>query len=121
MNKGYAEYIFESSRRYGDMDIKKMKDKALSEEQMENVAGGTYFDSMEVANFLQKAGYNDVLKNGVIVKFEEMRNAIDKLGFESHDHGGLLNSNTYKEKATGREFSQEEFMRYLKNKFPGVK
>lgn len=103
------------------MDMKKMKGKALSEEQMEHVAGGTYFDSMDVATFLQKAGYKDVLENGVVVKFGAMRNAIDKLGFESKDHGGLFNSNTYKEKATGKEFTQEEFMSYLKKKFPGVK
>ena len=103
------------------MDMKKMKGKALSDEQMEKVAGGTYFDSMEVANFLQKAGYKDVLESGVAVKFDAMRTAIDKLGFESKDHGGLFNANTYKEKATGKEFTQEEFMDFLKKKFPGVK
>lgn len=103
------------------MDMKKMQSKALSDDQMENVTGGTYFDSMEVANFLQKAGYKDVIESGIAVKFDQMRNVIDKLGFESHDHGGLLNSNTYKEKATGKEYSQEEFMSFLKNKFPNVK
>ena len=103
------------------MDMKKMKGKALSEEQMEHVAGGTYFDSMDVANFLQKAGYKGVLKDGLFVQFGEMRNVINELGFESHDHGGLTNANTYKEKATGKEFSQEQFMDYLKKKFPGVK
>lgn len=103
------------------MDMKKMKAKALSEEQMENVAGGTYIDSMQVANFLQKAGFDGLTTSGVVVNFKEMRSAIDKLGFESNDHGGLVNANTYKEKATGKVFSQEEFMNYLKDKFPGVK
>ena len=50
-----------------------------------------------------------------------MRNAINELGFVSHDNGGFEVSNTYVEKATGKEFSHKEFMDFLHKKFPNVK
>ena len=77
------------------MDMKKMQSKALSDDQMENVTGGTYFDSMEVANFLQKAGYKDVIESGIAVKFDQMRNVIDKLGFESSNRKGIQSGRVY--------------------------
>ena len=100
----------------------KLKNKAISEEELDKVAGGTYFDSREVATFLQKAGYENMTGfHGLEVNYDNMRKAIDGLGFTSNDHGGLSKVNTYTEKATGKEFSQKEFMNLLKDKFPGVK
>lgn len=103
------------------MISEKMKGKALTDEQMENVAGGTYSESMQVAYFLQQAGFQDTVKCTFFVNFNGMRNAISQLGFVSQDHGGIVNENTYVEKATGKVYSQDEFMNYLKQRFPNVK
>ncbi len=103
--------------------IEKMKKNALSDNQLDNVAGGTYLDSMQVTQFLTKAGYKGMTdeKFGLAVNFDNMRKAVDSLGFESHDHGGMSNDNTYTEKATGKVFTQDEFMSFLHKKFPDVK
>ena len=50
-----------------------------------------------------------------------MRKAISDLGFESQNHGGLEKANTYVEKSTGKVYSQQEFVDFLKQKFPGLK
>ena len=76
---------------------------------------------MEVAGFLEKAGYKNMHNDIGGVKFDSMRDALKGLGFESHDKGGLLKDNTYTEISTGKKFSQEELMKTLKDKFPGVK
>ena len=54
------------------------------------------------------------------VNFDSMRSALKGLGFESHDKGGLLKDNTYTQISTGKEFSQDELMKTLKEKFTGV-
>ena len=104
----------------------KLKKAAMSDNELDNVVGGSYEDSLQVAHFLKNAGFSDAVQgNGVAVNFDGMRKAIDSLGFESHDHGGIklfgADDNTYTEKATGKTFTQAEFMDVLKQKFPGVK
>ena len=104
----------------------KMKASVMEDGDLDNVVGGTYDQSMAVAGFLEKAGYSGVFQSdGVRVNFDGMRKAIGDLGFESKDHGGIKlfggKDNTYVEKSTGKVFSQDEFMGFLKNKFPGVK
>lgn len=95
----------------------------MSDDQLDNVNGGTYMQSLQVANLFKKAGIaGTVDENGLSVNFDGMRKAISDLGFESKDHGGLAilgaKDNTYVEKATGKEFSQKEFVDFLKQKFP---
>ena len=102
---------------------KDLKMNKLDDAELDNVVGGTYDQSMAVAGFFEKAGYKDMFKqNGVSVNFDNMRKAINDLGFESKDHGGLAvfggKDNTYVEKSTGKVFSQDEFMDFLKKKFP---
>ena len=75
---------------------------------------------MEVAGFLEKAGYKNMFNDIGGVKFDSMRDTLKGLGFESHDKGGLLNDNTYTEISTGKKFSQEELMKTLKEKFTGA-
>ena len=93
----------------------------MTDDQLDNVNGGTYIDSMEVANLLKKAGVKGTTKLGVFVNYDGMRKAISDLGFESQDHGGLEKANTYVEKSTGKVFTQKEFVDFLKQKFPGLK
>ena len=61
----------------------KFKTKAMTDDQLDNVNGGTYIDSMEVANLLKKAGVKGTTKLGVFVNYDGMRKAISDLGFES--------------------------------------
>ncbi len=76
---------------------------------------------MEVAGFLEKAGNKNVFNDIGGVNFDSMRTALKEIGFLSHDKGGLLKDNTYIQISTGKEFSQDELMKILKEKFPGVK
>ena len=101
----------------------KLKAKAMTDDQLDNVAGGTYDQSWEVALMLKKAGVEGTLNGLGGVNFDGMRKAISDLGFESHDHGGFIfaKANTYTEKSAGKEFTQKEFVDFLKQKFPGLK
>ena len=102
------------------MADKKFANRKLNDQELEGVAGGTYLQSMEVAGFLEKAGYKNMHNDIGGVKFDSMRDALKGLGFESHDKGGLLKDNTYTEISTGKEFSQDELMKTLKEKFTGA-
>ena len=102
------------------MADKKFANRKLNDQELEGVAGGTYLQSMEVAGFLEKAGYKNMFNDIGGVNFDSMRTALKDMGFESHDKGGLLNDNTYTQISTGKEFSQDELMKALKEKFPGV-
>lgn len=102
------------------MDNKKFANSKLNEQELEGVAGGTYLQSMEVAGFLEKTGYKNMFNDVGGVNFDSMRAALKGMGFEPHDKGGLLNDNTYTQISTGKEFSQDELMKTLKEKFPGV-
>lgn len=102
------------------MSNEEMMEKTLTEEQLDDVAGGTLAESQEVAAFLKKAGYKDVLK-GDKVNYDAMRKVISKLGFNCEDHGGFFHGNKYEERSTGRTLKQKDFMRFLHEKFPKVK
>ncbi len=73
-----------------------------------------------MAGFLEKAGNKNVFNDIGGVNFDSMRGALKGLGFESHDKGGLLKDNTYTQISTGKEFSQAELMKVLKERFPGM-
>lgn len=104
----------------------KLKAKAMTDDQLDNVNGGTYLQSMQVAQLFKKAGISGTVNDdGLSVNFDGMRKAISDLGFESKDHGGLAilgaKDNTYVEKTTGKVFTQDEFVDFLKQKYPSLK
>ncbi|MBR2214873.1 MAG: hypothetical protein IJ849_03825 [Selenomonadaceae bacterium] len=98
----------------------KLKAKAMTDDQLDGVAGGTYDQSWDVALKLKQAGIEGTINGIGGVNFDGMRKAISDLGFESKDHGGFIigKANTYVEKSTGKEFTQKEFVDFLKQKFP---
>ena len=102
------------------MDNKKFANSKLNDQELEGVAGGTYVQSMEVASFLAQAGCKNMFNDIGGVNFDSMRAALKEMGFESHDKGGLLKDNTYTQISTGKEFSQAELMKVLKERFPGM-
>ena len=63
-----------------------------------------YDNSNEVANLLKKDGVKGTTKLGVFVNYD-----------------GMEKANTYVEKSTGKVYSQQEFVDFLKQKFPGLK
>ena len=91
------------------MDNKNFADSKLNDQELEEVAGGTYPQSMEVAKFL--VGYKDIIKDGG-VDFDSMRNVLKDLGFESHDIDIILRGKTY---------TRDEFIRILKEELPRMK
>ena len=103
------------------MDNKKFANSKLNDQKLEGVAGGTYLQSMAVAEFLEKAGYTNMFTGTGRVNIDGMRTALKEMGFVFHDKGGFLNDNTYTQISTGKEFSQAELMKALMEKFPKVK
>lgn len=95
------------------------KGTPLDTQDLENVAGGTYFDSMQVCQFLDKAGYKDLLKGGLLPDMSNMRTVLNDMGINAHDKGGLSNGNTYT--MDGKTLNQEQLMNILQEKFPNVK
>lgn len=98
------------------------KGTTLDTNDLENVAGGTYIDSLNVCNFLNQAGFKDVLKEGGSVNFSGMRSALEGMGITSNDHGGIAlfggKSNTYV--MNGQTLDQAGLMNVLREKFPNV-
>lgn len=106
-------------------DEKILKSEILSDEELDNVAGGTYIESFNVAGFLYQAGFDDALNDKGVVNFSEMRSALKQIGIEANDHGGVAalggTSNTYKVIATGETLDQAGMMNFLRNKYPSVR
>lgn len=96
-----------------------INDKKMEMDQLDIVAGGTFTQSHEIASFLKKAGYRGMFK-GLDVNYKNLRSVVDSLGFRCNDHGGFRN-NTYVNKVTNKEYSQEEFKIALQIKFPNVR
>lgn len=104
----------------------KYADEIISDEELDGVAGGTIEDSVQVAIFLKRAGFDNMLKNhGLEANYSAMRDALQTLGITAHDHGGLRclwgTENSYTVNATGEKLNQEGMMNFLRKKFPNVK
>ncbi|SHK67338.1 hypothetical protein SAMN05216582_1127 [Selenomonas ruminantium] len=95
------------------------KGTTLDTKDLENVAGGTYIDSMQVCHFLNQAGYDNVLKGGVLPNLDGMRSALNDMGITSNDHGGFSKGNTYT--MGDKTLTQDELMKVLQDKFPNAK
>lgn len=106
-------------------DEKILKSEQLSDSELDLVNGGTYLESFNVAGFLYQAGFDDALNEKGGVNFAGMRSALDKIGISVEDHGGLAalgaGHNVYTNKATGANMNQAEMMKFLRNKYPGVR
>ena len=84
-------------------NLKKINDQLeqLSDEELENVAGGTYLESADDAKKFQKLGekiYNiDIWGVPVLQhdEFENLRAAFNKYGVTIKDNGGIINANEY--------------------------
>lgn len=73
----------------------------LSDEELDNVAGGTYIESADDAQKFQKLGEkiytNDILGVPILLhnEFEKLRETFSKYGVTIKDNGGLTNANEY--------------------------
>ena len=102
-----------------------LENEVLNDEQLENVAGGTYIDSQNVAGFLYQAGYDNALGDNGLVNFDGMRSALNGLGITANGHGGATalggKRNTYTINATGETLDQAGMMKFLREKFPNTR
>ena len=106
-------------------DEKILKDEIMSDDELDNIAGGTYIESFNVAGFLYQAGFDNVLNDKGGVNFAGMRSALNSIGIGVEDHGGLAalgaGHNVYTNKATNQTMNQSEMMSFLRGKYPGVR
>ena len=75
-----------------------MANNALSDDQLENVAGGTYLESADDAKKFKAMGvsvYDNEFLGVPVVKFANLRSAFEKYGVTIKDNGGLVNANEY--------------------------
>ena len=107
------------------MEDKKLENEVMSDAELDNVAGGTYVDSFNVASFMYQAGFNNTLNDKGIVNFAGLRSALDSIGISVEDHGGMAalgaQGNVYTNKATGAKMDQAGMMNFLRSKYPGVR
>ena len=107
------------------MTEKILQGEMMSDSELEKVAGGTYLESLNVANFLYQAGFDNALNEKGLVNFAGVRSALDSIGIQAHDHGGVAvlgaSGNTYTVKATGQTLDQAGMMKFLRDKYPSVR
>lgn len=89
----------------------------LSDEELENVAGGTYLESAQDALNFQKLGIkiydNDIVGIPILhhEEFVKLRGAFQKFGVTVKDKGGLLNDNEYF--LNGKSVSRDEAWKHI--------
>jgi len=78
-----------------------LKDEILNDEELDNVAGGTYLESASDAQKFKELGIDIGAEEvfGVPVLFHDefvkLREAFNKYGVTIKDNGGLVNENKY--------------------------
>lgn len=91
------------------IDEKILKEEILSDEELENVAGGTIDQTLADGNELYKRG---LLSAGDALKSTPVRELLHKMGYKYVDHGGIKlfggKDNEYFDKA-GESVSREDF------------
>ena len=107
------------------MENKNFENEVMSEVELDNVAGGTYIESFNVASFLYQAGFDGALNEKGVVNFSGMRSALNSIGISVEDHGGVAalgaQGNVYTNTATGEKMNQAGMMSFLRSKYPGVR
>ena len=103
----------------------KFANEVMSDEELDNVAGGTYLESFNVSSFLYQAGFDNVLNDNGLVNFAGMRSALNSIGISVEDHGGIAalggGANVYTNTATGATMNQADMMSFLREKYPNVR
>ncbi len=91
------------------IDEKILKSEQLSDDELENVAGGTRIETYQDGNELYKRG---LLSADDALSSSKVREAIHKLGYNYVDHGGVKmfggKDNEYFNKV-GESITREEF------------
>ncbi len=87
-------------------DEKILKDEIMSDDELDNVAGGNRLETYGDGNELYKRG---LLSASDAVHSAPVRDMLHKMGYGGYkDNGGLFNSNVYTDK-TGNTISREDF------------
>ena len=82
------------------------KDEVLSDEELDNVAGGNRLETFGDGNELYKRG---LLSEEDALHSAPVRNVLHKMGYTGYkDNGGLINANVYTDKS-GNMISREQF------------
>ena len=98
-----------------------LKDEILSDEELENVAGGTYLESADDAKNFKKLGIDIGAKEiaGIPVLFHDefvkLRDTFQQYGVTIKDHGGLINDNKYF--IGDKEVSREDAWKHINAQF----
>lgn len=87
-------------------DKDKIADEIMSEEELDNVAGGNRLETYGDGNELYKRG---LLTEEQAFHSAPVRNMLHKMGYSGYeDKGGLVNANIYTDKS-GNTITREEF------------
>ena len=98
-----------------------LKDEILTEEQLDNVAGGTYIESADDAKKFKELGVkiydNDIAGVPVLThdEFVKLRGAFEKYGVTVKDKGGLVNANEYY--MGGKKVSRDDAWKHINAQF----
>ena len=87
-------------------DEKILKDEILSDDELDNVAGGNRLETFADGNELYKRG---LLSADDALKSAPVREMLHKMGYAGYeDKGGIINANIYKDK-NGTLITREQF------------
>lgn len=82
-------------------DEKILKEEILSDDELDNVAGGTYLESADDAKKFKELGVKiydaEILDVPVLMhdQFEKLRSTFKEYGVTIKDNGGFINNNKY--------------------------
>ena len=87
-------------------DEKILQGEILSDDELENVAGGNRLETYADGNELYKRG---LLSEDDALHSSPVRDVLHKMGYAGYkDNGGIINGNIYTDKQ-GNKISREEF------------
>ncbi len=87
-------------------DEKIFKDEVLSDDELDNIAGGNRLETFADGNELYKRG---LLTEDQALKSAPVRELLHKMGYAGYeDKGGIINANIYKDK-NGTLITREQF------------
>ena len=87
-------------------DEKIFKDEVLSDDELDNIAGGTRIETYQDGDELVKRG---LLSEDDALHSSPVRDVLHKMGYTGYkDNGGLLNGNIYTDKK-GNTISRDQF------------
>lgn len=83
-----------------------LKDEILSDDELDNVAGGTRIETFQDGNELYKRG---LLSAEDALSSAPVRDMLHKMGYAGYqDKGGIINGNIYTDKS-GNTITREQF------------